>query len=535
MKSVSTQNVPRSPARKPRALKRRQARTKQSRNAWLYAAGLILLAACLLRLILLDLKPLHHDEGVNGNFMMQLFRSGHYQYDPVNYHGPSLYYAGLVTTTVNALFYGKAGLSTFAVRLVPALSGVGLSWLVFLLRRYIGSFATLAAGALLAVSPAMVYFSRYFIHEIPFVFLTLGLVICVLRYHETAQSRFLMFASACAALMFATKETCVITFAVLTAAWFCVRLYFSLRDRLSTSAIGLRAPIKEVSLPDVANQNRLFSYVTAALLFMVISVLFYSSFFTNFPKGVIDSVRTFEIWVRRSAQTDQYRAPWFTYLDWLRREELAILVLGSLGIVIALWRGRDRLAVFVAFWALGITVAYSMIPYKTPWLILNLLLPLAIIAGYGLAQFWQSKNQLRVWAVVALLVAVAGSLYRAVDISFFRYDDDSVAYVYAHTSRQLLDLVDEVENIASRNPAGKNTGVTIVSPEYWPLPWYFRNYPQALFWGHMVPTTEPMLIALANQADEVQKTLGKNYWSYKSYDLRPGNVLVLFLRRDVQP
>ena len=533
MKPVST--YPRSAARKPSASKRRETRARHERNIWLYAAGLVLLAACLLRLLFLDLKPLHHDEGVNGNFLTQLFRNGQYRYDPVNYHGPSLYYAGLITTTVNALFYGKAGLSTFAIRLVPAMFGIGLIWLVCLLRRYTGSFAALAAASLLAVSPGMVYFSRYFIHEVPFVFFTLSLVISLLRYHETAQLRFLMLASASAALMFATKETCIITFIVLVAAWLCTRAYFLLRARKNASAIGLRDPIKEASPPIVTNQTRWLPYVAAMLLFIVISVLFYSSFFTNFPKGVVDSLRTFEIWVRRSAETDQYRAPWFTYLDWLRQEELAILVLGCLGIVIALWKARDRFAVFVAFWGLGISAAYSLIPYKTPWLVLNLILPLAIIAGYGLAQCWRSKTLLRAWAVTALVVAIPGSLYYAVDLSFFRYDDDSIPYVYGHTNRQLVDLVNEVESIASRNPLGKNTGMTIASPEYWPLPWYLRDYPRAFFWGHMVQTTEPILIALSTQADEVQRTLGTVYRPYKAYNLRPGNVLVLFLRRDVQP
>jgi predicted membrane-bound mannosyltransferase len=107
--------------------------------------------------------------------------------------------------------------------------------------------------------------------------------------------------------------------------------------------------------------------------------------------------------------------------------------------------------------------------------------------------------------------------------------------VYAHTSRQLLDLVREVEQIANRNPAGKQIGIEIVSPEYWPLPWYFRDYPRALFWGRMVPLSEPVLIASPQQASAIESNLGEQYRRYKTYDLRPGNVLVLYLRKDIQP
>src|SRR2546430_1925562 len=42
----------------------------------------------------------------------------------------------------------------------------------------------LAGAAVLAVSPGMVYNSRYFIHEMLFVFFTLGIVVAALRFYE---------------------------------------------------------------------------------------------------------------------------------------------------------------------------------------------------------------------------------------------------------------------------------------------------------------------------------------------------------------
>lgn len=503
-------------------------------GAWWWAAAVLLAAACLLRLLWLGLVPLHHDEGVNGNFLTQLFRNGYYHYDPANYHGPTLYYFGLVTTTLNALFYGKYGLSTFAIRLVPAIFGVGIVWLALLLRRHIGNFGSWAAAALLTVSPGMVYFSRYFIHEIPFVFFTLALVVTIIRYRETARPRYLLLASASAALMFATKETCVISFAVLLLAHFCTSIYLRFRARHNATTSAPKSLTKQaVSNAKVRPDLRLSAI--AAVVFIVLSVLFFSSFFTN-PQGVSDSVRTFGFWAYTGEKTTQYRAVWSTYLTWLQEEELPILILGALGIVIALWQALHRFAVFVSFWALGITAAYSLIPYKTPWVALNLILPLALIAGYGLDQ-WHAPREtlLRATAVLALLAAVGLSLYQAVDLSFYRYDDDSIHYVYAHTSRQLLDLVAEVDRIATRSPSGKDIGIAIVSPEHWPLPWYFRDYPHATFWQHLVQTSDPILIALDSQVPEVEKTLGLYYVPYRSYRLRPGNVLVLFLRRDVKP
>jgi uncharacterized protein (TIGR03663 family) len=505
------------------------------RSRWIGMA-VVLLAATLLRLLFLSVKPLHHDEGVNGFFMTQLFRNGFYRYNPSNYHGPSLYYFGLITTTLNALFYGKYGLSTFAIRLVPAVFGIGLVWLAFSLRRYLGGFGALAAAALLAVSPGMVFFSRYFIHEIPFIFFTLALALAALRYRETNRPRYLFFASASAALMFATKETCIISFVVLILAWLCARLYLHLRNAADADSDFSAKESPALSQSNKINfwQNRQILYPVAALIFVCISVLLYSSFFTN-ANGVADSLRTFRIWIHTGEQTTEHHAAWSTYLGWMYREEFPILALGALGIVIALWKPRRLFPVFSAFWALGISAAYALVPYKTPWLTLNLILPLAIMAGYALQQWFGSTVLRQTSAAVVLLVSLAGSLYQSIDLSFFRYDDDSIPYVYAHSNRQLLDLVHEVDQIARDNHSGMETGITIISPEFWPLPWYLRDYPLAQFPARLVQTGTPILIASSDQAAQVQKDLGLLYRPYKAYVLRPGNTLVLYLRRDLQP
>src|SRR6266702_3115474 len=162
----------------------------------------VLAAAGVLRLLFLTLKPLHHDEGVNGFFLVSLFHGGYYHYDPSNFHGPTLYYFGLITAGINNLFHWGSGLSTVALRLVPALFGIGIVWLVLCLRRQLGVFAVVSAATITAVSPGFVYFSRYFIHEIPFVFFTLGIVVAWMRYRETGKQFYFLLAAASAALLF---------------------------------------------------------------------------------------------------------------------------------------------------------------------------------------------------------------------------------------------------------------------------------------------------------------------------------------------
>ena len=168
--------------------------------------------AMLLRFYNLPLKPLHHDEGVNGLFLAALARPPHeYRYDPANYHGPTLYYAAWLSTVVFRA-------PTFAIRFVTGVAGL-LSVLMMLgFRRSIGPIGALAAASLLAVSPGAVYFSRYFIHEMLLVCFTIGLVAATVGWLQSRRKTFLSIAAASAGLMFATKETAVISAIVLAAA-----------------------------------------------------------------------------------------------------------------------------------------------------------------------------------------------------------------------------------------------------------------------------------------------------------------------------
>jgi uncharacterized protein (TIGR03663 family) len=511
-------------------------------SRWQWAAGIILLLAAVLRFYDLSLVPLHHDEGVNGSFLTAMFRGGVYHYDPANYHGPTLYYFALIISTLNAFVFGKAGLSTLAIRSVPAIFGTATVWLVLRLRRYLGDYGALAAALLVAFSPGMVYFSRYFIHEMLLVFFTLGPVVAVLEYYETARPWYLMLASVSAALMFATKETAVFSAIVLVLAWILATVYQRLTGNWKRKYEGIRAakegaPSSEPFLVRAGGGDKLmFLLAGAGGLFAAVYCSLYSSFGGNFPKGIYDSFATFSYWATTSSSNHTHDA--LTCLRWLGKEEWPALCLGALGWVFAICRGRNRFALFSGLWAIGITAAYSLIPYKTPWLNLNIILPLVLIAGYGaeevfaLAQRSSNRRARVIWLLPVVVVLIV-PLFYTVDLNFFRYDDDSIPYVYAHTRRGFLDLIKQVEEISTRNGTGTDTGITVASPNHWPMPWYLRDYKKAGYWGKVVPTQEPIVIGQSDQETELRNTLGDGYQRVGFYDLRPGVVLVLYARRNL--
>src|SRR5438874_7459193 len=219
-----------------------------AQRRWRISAAAVLVVGAALRLYDLTLVPLHHDEGVNGKFLLTLVNEGFYQYDPQNYHGPTLYYFAAVIPWISRLLFGKSfaeahALNDFTIRFTTAAFGVATIWLVLTLRRRIGTIAALAGAALLAVSPGAVYLSRYFIHETLLVFFMLGLIVAALRFYETARSRYLMLAAAAAALVFATKETAFILAGVLLISFFSTVIFMRLRKLNDSKELAVNGEV----------------------------------------------------------------------------------------------------------------------------------------------------------------------------------------------------------------------------------------------------------------------------------------------------
>lgn len=513
-------------------------------RAWILSVIVIFVIGAILRLYDLDLVPLHHDEGVNGNFLVRLVREGNYRYDPENYHGPTLYYFSALIPWIIKLLFGSAardnyGLTTFAIRLVPVVFGLGTIGLVFLLRRKLGTVATLAAGLMLAISPGAVYLSRYYIHEMLFVFFTLGIVVAGVWLYEYRNPSYLIPLNASAALLFATKETAMISVGVLIIALGLTLVYVRLTRKTPAHAKGKRGRTSrgwDTLLADMGGQTTiLWNIGVAFFVFLALYVLFYSSFFKN-SQGIYDSLKTFQIWTKTGISAHVHSRD--TYIWWLFRSEAPLLVLGAIGAAIVVLKPKNALALFCALWAFGLIAAYSLIPYKTPWLLLNFVVPLALIAGYAVqAIFEWDRGRMRLVSAV-MLVAIGVLTFQSIDLNFFNYDTDKprYVYVYAHTKRTTLDLVNEIERIAKQE-AGGQTGISIISPDYWPLPWYLRNYGRVGYFGRMAATTEPIVIANENQKTEVEERFGELYQQVMSkepggsFELRPGVRLLLYHRR----
>ena len=204
-----------------------------------------------------------------------------------------------------------------------------------------------------------------------FFFLHLGIVVASLRYYEEANPTYLILAAVSAALLFATKETALISAAVLVIALITTQVYRWLWSYSSGKAKRKKKSGSEEALSDFVEKaggpTRLAIWVViACVVFLVVNVLFYSSFFTNYPQGVYDSLKTFQFWTKTGKEAHVH--PFATYVWWLLQQESPLLVLGAMGALLVVLRPVKSFALFSALWAFGLVAAYSLIAYKTPWL-----------------------------------------------------------------------------------------------------------------------------------------------------------------------
>jgi uncharacterized protein (TIGR03663 family) len=418
--------------------------------------------ALALRLLWPEIRPLHHDEGVNGWFLYRLLDGYRWEYDPERFHGPFLYFFG-------APFSILLGMSETVLRLPVMLASSAMILLLLPLRRRIGRTGVTVAAWLLAVSPSLVYYGRDLIHETYLAALTLALVAAVSLWLETERDRFLILAVLSLGLLFTVKETAVLTVATLAAG--ALATWWSAGRPDILERLG-RVPLRTRRL--------------MALALVVPYVLLFTSFFTN-PWGLVDSVRALLPWTEKGFGGSGHEKPWPYFFRLLATFEPVALAGGVLGGAVALRRPLSRqnaFGVFCVVWWVGQLAAYSAIPYKTPWLVLNMVLPLVLSAGVLFGEMGRRPLAGPVRAALAGigLLLVAWTASKAVDVSFLRYDDERLGLVYVQTTREVRDLMAMIEDAAARSPEGKKgIAIRFYTNNRWPLPWYLREYRGTLY------------------------------------------------------
>jgi uncharacterized protein (TIGR03663 family) len=467
--------------------------------------------AAALRLPRLEQRPMHGDEAVHADRFGTLLEEGRYEYDPREYHGPTLNYL----TLIPAWFDSAAMLSQVTertLRIVPAAFGLMLVLLLLFCLDGLGPRAAAYAAILTAISPAMVFYSRYYIQEMLLVCFTFGAIVCGYRYVRSGKCAWAIVTGAFLGLMHATKETCVIAYASMLLALGLVLLMERQRDQ------SVWACARRVNLPHV------LAGLGAAV---VVSGLFFSSFLTN-SRGILDSVLAYGPYLNRAHNNALHNHPWHYYLSMLLYFRYAggpiwteglIVILALVGLAVALTGksvqdGHRGLLRFVAFYTVIMTVVYSVIPYKTPWCVLGFLHGMILLAGVGVVTLLRIVPNVLPRLIITLLVFEASVhlCWQGYLSSYRFYADSRNPYVYAHPTQEVLQVGKILDEYARVHQAHRQMDIRVICPgaDYWPLPWYLRSFGRVGYHSSIPPdvsSAEVVVISPSLEGELAQKLL----------------------------
>ena len=470
--------------------------------------GLVVIVGATLRLPLLSLRPMHADEAVHGVKMGQLLETGCYVYNPNEFHGPTLNALTLPVAWLRGQ-HSLADLDEVTLRVVPALFGLGVVLLPLLWSGGLSRSTLLLAMVFTALSPAMVFYSRYYIQEMLLIFFTTAMMGCLWRFVQSRHVHWLLLAGLCAGLMHATKETCIIAWGCMVLAWMIVWLI----ERPQVVSCGGRPVLGAIALA------------------VLVSVLL-MSWFGSHPSGILDSIRTYAVYFHRGTGHNPHVHPWFYYLDLLTWSEGVepvmwnedfVLVMGGIGFVFAFfkrhWKGGAHVLLirWLALYTFLMWVVYSSIPYKTPWSILGAWQGTLILAGLGMAEFLRSAQhrweKIFLWGFLGLF-GLASPWAQSVLQGNLYCDAPSNPYVYAHTHRDIERISNQVTQAALVHPAGRDLFVEVVwsHDDFWPLPWYLRRFTKVGYWDQVDVNQPPgdVILAAPEMTEALQQQIYDN-------------------------
>ena len=188
----------------------------------------LVLAALALRLFELGGRTMHYDEAIHVQAAYRLANDGGTLWGWPWIFGANFIHApwmhGTFQVELTALIFRLFGDSDVTARLGYVLFGTALVGLPYFLRDYLGRAAALVAGVMLALSPTLLYFSRFGRNDIIMAFWATALLVLMWRYLQEGRDRYLYMASAVLAFMFATKETAYLVVLIFGAMMFLLAL-----------------------------------------------------------------------------------------------------------------------------------------------------------------------------------------------------------------------------------------------------------------------------------------------------------------------
>lgn len=451
-------------------------------------AGAIVLLAALARLYALGSRPLGEAEAARALLALQYV------------HGRPVELTGFspLLTNLNLLVFFLTESGDFWARLVPALFGILLVTLpVLRFRHRLGTGGALAASALLAFSSTFVLFSRSVDPAVLSAVTSLVFVGAVFDFVDRHERRDLLMAAGALALAL-TAGPGIYTL-LLFLLVFGIDVWFLHRYRRAAGwdwgsrggaqehrsrgteekkASAQKAPMHQSSWISVLSQHlRTSAPPHPGLVFGATFIVAATGFLVNVG-GLQATLNLFADWLASFSLIREYPA-WY-YASVLALYEPATFLFGLVGAGIVI-RRRDFFGLFLVTWFAGSLVLYTLVGATEPSLVVPILLPLVLLAGWGVAsvfdpstgsghRFAQSDEVSRALVVAAFVVPLL--VYAGIQLTFYAETGARSVNLFLALGAAAMALVIAVIFASSRvgmawQPAtvarGVGTGVLLLS------------------------------------------------------------------------
>jgi hypothetical protein len=275
-------------------------------------------------------------------------------------------------------------------------------------------------------------------------------------------------------IMIATKETFFIFLVSWAIAVASVHIY--------ESFFPTGEPVNRDPAPEFQN------WLAVAIISVVVLTALYTGFYL-YMHGAVDMLTGLQVWTNTgSAAKTGHEKPFLYWIDLLRRYEWPCLI----GLVatpfVFFARTSNRALKTLVIAGFGLWLAYSIIPYKTPWLLMNFIWLLAFTAGAVAARMlppFKLWRGLRTGAAVLTVGAILFSAGEMLRLNFRDYAKVDEPYVYVQSTHQFKTVMDTIFAHTKKVPQDFNMHIFAMSRDPWPMPYLLERFPN-LTWGHDV-------------------------------------------------
>jgi hypothetical protein len=234
-------------------------------------------------------------------------------------------------------------------------------------------------------------------------------------------------------------------------------------------------------LPDEKPARQTWTYVDLAMVIGVgvaAIIFFYSGTFFHWS-GVKGIYQAYAAWFATGHEGHGHEKQWYYWLELIGRCELPVA--GGLVLCLFCQQFKNFSLRYLAIYGVGTLIAYSIVPYKTPWCIISFIWPFLFMFGAAILLI---PLRYRFATCAASAILLCASLGSTIWLNYFRCTTDTEPYVYVQTYNDIFKLTEPLLKLAKRNPIYYQLTGHMIRTSAYPLPWILGDFPHIGYYEH---------------------------------------------------